>query len=496
MESLLDPRGDAEWEALRRLGHRMVDDAMAHLRTRGEDRVWTELGAEERAAMVSEPIPRAGEGAEAAYAAFRDRVLPYGPGGTHPRFWGWVTGTGTPVGVLAELLAATVNGPSGLFNDATGAVEEAVLGWCREILGLPAGSSGVITSGGSVANLVGLQVGLRAEAMEASAESGVAALGPEPRVYASDEVHSSVERALVTLGLGRRALVKLPADRRGRLRPESLAAAVSADRAAGRTPRVVVATAGTVNTGAIDPLETVADYCREQGLWLHVDGAVGALARMAPSLRERLAGLERADSVAFDFHKWLYVPYEAGCVMVGDGALHRAAFATEASYLSLIPRGIAAARFRADDYGLQLSRGFKALKVWMSLRAAGVDRHAAAIERNVALAERLQERVRAHPRLELLVPTDLAIVCFRYVPSAAAPEDALNALNREVLMRLHEDGIAAPSHTVIRGAFALRAAITNHRTTEDDIDALVDAVVAAGSALEAAGPVAARQDSL
>jgi glutamate/tyrosine decarboxylase-like PLP-dependent enzyme len=370
-------------------------------------------------------------------------------------------------------------------------------------MGLPSEASGIITSGASVANLVGLQVALEAHAPGVRLR-GVASLQRRPVVYASTEVHSSLLMAMATLGLGWDSLRRIPADEHFRLPVGALQEAVRRDRAEGWAPMAVVASAGTVNTGAVDPLHPIADLCREENLWLHVDGAVGALARIAPSVAAILDGLGRADSVAFDFHKWLYVPYEAGCVLVRDEAAHRRTFAVpSAAYLSAIPRGLGGPSLRAGDLGLQLSRGFKALKVWMSLREAGVARYREAIEANLSLARALERRVREAPDLELAHPSDLAIVCFRYRPSgstelsevpdpaetvvADGKETYADRVNREILMTLHERGIAAPSHTVLRNRFYLRCAITNHRTRTADLDTLLDAVRQLGHSLEASG---------
>lgn len=485
--SLLDPTDPADWESLRTTGHRMVDDVVARLRSVGEGPVWEPLPDRYREAirapMSDEATPLA-----RVYDQVRDMVIGYGPGGVHPRFWGWVTGTGTATGAFAEMLAATVNGPAGLFNDVTGEVERSVLDWCKAVTGFPPEASGTITSGGSVANLIGLQVAREAQ-FPGVRQSGLRALDRQPVVYAGDQIHSSIHKAVSALGLGWDALRLIPSDEDLRLPVGALAEAIRADRKAGLAPMAVVASAGTVNTGTVDSLHELADLCEEVGLWFHIDGAIGALARMAPSLSEILDGVARADSVGFDFHKWLYIPYEAGCVLIRDEELHRRTFAVPAAYLTAIPRGLGGPSLRAGDLGPQLSRGFKALKVWMSLREAGVARYRAAIERNVKLARTLESMIEAEPNLELAARTDLSVVCFRYHDPALAPEVA-DRVNAEILMQLQERGIAAPSHTVLRGRFTLRCAITNHRTRESDLELLVGSVKEIGTsclALERAG---------
>ena len=245
------------------------------------------------------------------------------------------------------------------------------------------------------------------------------------------------------------------------------------DRAAGLTPFLVAATAGSVDTGAIDPLDAVADLCAEQRLWFHVDGAFGALAALSPTIRPRLRGLERADSLAFDFHKWAQVPYDAGCILVRDGRAQADAFAQTLAYLSREDRGAAANAPWPCDLGPDLSRGFRALKIWMTIAAYGADRMGKLVDQSCAVARHLAARIEAEPSLELLAPVTLNIVCFRLRSGA----DDLDRLNAELVKDLHESGIAVPSTTVIDGRLAIRAAIVNHRTTARDVDLMVDGLL-------------------
>jgi glutamate/tyrosine decarboxylase-like PLP-dependent enzyme len=283
------------------------------------------------------------------------------------------------------------------------------------------------------------------------------------------------------LGLGREALRLLPVDGDFTLDRRALAEAVAADRRDGKEPFCVIANAGTVNTGAMDPFEELADFCQAQGLWLHVDGAFGAMAALAPALRPRLRGLSRVDSLAFDLHKWGYFPIEAGCVLVRDAAAQRRSFAVSADYLAASPGGLASRTPRLAEHGPQLSRGFRALKVWMGMKEHGVEKLGRLVQQNVDQAAYLADRVRAHGELELLAPAPLNVVCFRYVGQPAVRSD--DALNRRLLVRLHQSGVAVPSHTLIRGTYALRVAITNHRTRRADLDLLVDEVVRLGRAV-------------
>ncbi len=393
-----------------------------------------------------------------------------------------MNGTGTPLGMLAEMLAAGCNPNVHGGQSSAVLVEDQVLSWLAELLGYPPDAGGLLVSGGSMANLAGLAVAVNARAEFDVARHGLGA-APRPMVlYASQEVHYSVDKAVRVLGLGAEALRKLPVDEAFRIDVAALERAVAEDRAAGFHPFCVVGTAGTVNTGACDDLPALADLARRDGMWLHVDGAFGALAALAPSLRPLVAGLDRADSLAFDLHKWLYVPIDAGAVFVRDAEAQRRAFAVHADYLIPMHGGIAEGAGRFGDRGLELTRGFRALKVWMSLKEHGADTYGRAIAQNVAHARYLAGLVEREPELELLAPVPLNVVCFRYVPPDGAGRD-LNELNRELLVRLHEGGAAAPSHTVLGGRFALRAAITNHRSRDEDFELLAREVIRIGREL-------------
>jgi glutamate/tyrosine decarboxylase-like PLP-dependent enzyme len=295
-------------------------------------------------------------------------------------------------------------------------------------------------------------------------------------VYCSAETHGWARRAVELLGIGNQNLRRIPVDAALRMDVDALRHAIARDRASGERPICVIATAGTVNTGAIDDLGTIADLCRDERLWFHIDGAFGALARLAPSLASRVRGLERADSLAFDLHKWGYLPFEVGCALVRDPDAHHAAFELKGRYLDPTDRGVIAGGLPFAERGLELTRGFKALKVWLSFKAHGVDAIAEIIEQNVAQANYLAARIEAHPDLELLAPVALNVVCFRYTPGD-------DAINREILMRVQEDGIAVPSSTILNGRYAIRCAITNHRSRREDFDALVDAVARIGTEL-------------
>lgn len=406
-------------------------------------------------------------------------MRPYSTGNTSPRFWGWVQGTGAPVGVLADFLASVMNPNAADFNHSPALVEMQVIDWFREIMGFPRGSSGLLVSGGSAANLTALTVARNAM-NPGVREQGVAASDGRLTLYASREVHSSVRKAAELLGLGEQGLRLVATRPDYTIDMNELARMLAEDRAQGMKPFCIVGTAGTVNTGAIDPLEELADLCARERLWFHVDGAFGALAMLSATLRPDVAGLQRADSVIFDFHKWLYAPYEAACVLVRSGDAHRNSFSVIPSYLAALDGGIATAPIRYSEYGVQLSRGFRALKVWMALKADGFGKYARLIEQNVEQARYLTRLVEAHLQLELMAPTRLNIVNFRYRRSGLDAA-ALDALNQRILIQLQESGFAVPSSTVLQGCFTIRCAIVNHRSTRADFEALVKEVVRLGS---------------
>jgi len=475
---LLDP---TDWEAFRALAHRAVDEALDDLATVRERPVWRPL-PDELPAQFHAPLPRAPQGADAAYADYRQWVAPWQMGNTHPRFWSWYMGAGTPFGALADFLAAALNPNMGGGNHVANHVEAQVLDWCKEIVGLPLESGGLLVSGASMANFVGLAVARNAVEGVDLRTDGVQALPARTSWYASSEVHSCVQKALELLGLGSRALRKVPVDAEFRIDLEALEAMIAADRAAGLEPRCVIGNAGTINTGSVDDLAGLAAICRREGLWFHVDGAIGAVLALSPAHRHLVAGIEQADSIAIDLHKWLQVPFEAGCALVRDRQRHRSTFALTPEYLEKTERGLASGPLWFSEYGLQLSRGFRALKVWLSFKEHGLDRYAELIDRNIRHARALAALVEAAPDLELMAPVVINIVCLRFNPGGL-DDQRLNALNEELLIRLHESGIAAPSYTTLGGRYCLRAAIANHRTDERDLRTAVDAIQRIGAEL-------------
>lgn len=475
-EISLDPE---DWGAFARLAHDALDAAIDHMRT-ASDRPWRPLPEAARR-DIDRPLPSAPGDLNEVVERVKRSVLPYPTGNGHPRFWGWVMGNGTAEGMLADMLASAMNPHLAGYDQSASAVERRVIDGFIELMGYPPAASGLLVSGGTMANLTGLAVARHAKAGFDVREEGLAAT-PRLRVYGSVETHSWAEKCCDVLGLGRRAFRRVAADRYGRVEPGAIADAVSRDRRRGDRPICVIGNAGTVDTGAIDDLEALADLCAEEDLWLHVDGAFGALLALSPALRGRLRGLGRTDSLAFDLHKWGFLPYEVGCALVRDREAHGATFRTRADYLRPPGRGLQPDVLEFADLGVQLSRGFRALKVWMSLETHGTDKIGRVIEQNVDQARYLAQRIEAEASLELLAPVSLNVVCFCYVLPETS-ESELEAVNREILLRLQEDGVAVPSSTWREGRFALRVAITNHRTRQADIDVLVEAVLALGREL-------------
>jgi glutamate/tyrosine decarboxylase-like PLP-dependent enzyme len=478
MEESLDPD---DWHTMRALGHRMVDDMMTYLETIRERPVWKPIPNEVKASLEA-PLPLGPQNPEQIYQEFLENVLPNPMGNIHPRFWGWVIGTGTPLGMLAEMLAAGMNPNVGGGDHVANYVEAQVLNWCKEMLGYPAEASGLLVSGGSMANLVGLTAARNTLAGFDVRQQGLLASPATMTIYGSCETHSSVQKAVELLGLGSDSLRAVPVNSDFQIKVTALETVISEDRDNGYRPICVVGNAGTVNTGAIDDLNALADICKRERLWFHVDGAFGALAALSPELRPSLAGMERADSLAFDMHKWMYMPYEIGCALVRREEDHRRAFSLTADYLAHTERGLAGGSLWFSEYGPQLSRGFRALKAWMSIKEHGIQKYGRLIQQNVDQARYLADLVDASPDLERSAPVTLNIVCFRF-KADHLDDTALNALNEELLIQLHEKGIAVPSYTTLGDKYVLRVCITNHRSRREDFDLIVREVISIGKEL-------------
>jgi aromatic-L-amino-acid decarboxylase len=486
---------DLDWDATR--ARRFADRTVglwAELLERLPDlpvaRRWT---ADEVHRAVAVPVPDAPMPEDDLFAYLRDVVFERSMYCGHPRFMAYVSGAGTVPGAAADLLAAGVNMNLGGWQLSPSATEielELTRWFAGEVFGLPPGGGGLITSGGAMANFVGLKAARDHRAGWNVRTDGLA--GREPlAMYMSSETHVVSERAADMLGVGTHGVRKIPVDGEWRIRIDLLREQIGRDRAEGRRPFVVVGSAGTVSTGAVDPLAELADVCESEGLWFHVDAAYGGPAMLADDLRPMFSGIERADSIAFDPHKWLYTPHSGGCVLVRAMEHLKESFDADASYIhqdrEYTQRGIDLGR-----HGPQFSRGFWALKIWVSLLAHGRHAYAERISHDAALARYLGARAEEHDEFELCAPVGLSICCFRYVPASlsmtdqVAREEYLNRLNERLMTEIQLDGRVYVSNALLDGRFTLRACVVNFRTEADDMDAVLDVAAELGSGLHAA----------
>lgn len=457
--------------------------------------LYPKVNATELQAIFSGEVPEDGAGLEAVLREFSRHVAPGARDNGNPRMFGYVQSSQAYVGILADFLASALNQNVTSWRSAPSAtaVERQTIGWIKSLVGFDPAADGLFVSGGSVANLAGIAAALAAK-HPAVARDGVRSMPGEPVLYASDVVHMSIPKAAGILGLGRRAVRLIQVDPDFRMVPSALDRALAEDRHAGRLPVCVVVNAGDVNTGAVDPIPQVAEVCRRHGVWLHADAAYGGFAVLSPSGRAALAGLSLVDSLSLDPHKWLYTPLDVGCVLVRDPVALVRAFNYSAEYVDVVATP-EMSDYAFWNYGPELTRRFRALKVWMTLKCHGTRGIGRAIERNIALARRLAEMVDGDPDLERLAPSPLSIVCFRYVPrghrAALGSNDEnerrralaeVNDLNRKVMVAVQTAGSSYLSNTMIGGAFALRACIVNYRTTEADLARLLEDIKAAAAA--------------
>jgi len=459
-------------DQFRTLGYRAVDLLAEQLAALPSAPCRRAMPDDLRQSLLDQPLPAAGRDADNVLDTVAEYVLPYPMGNISPRFFGWVNSPAAPLGVLADLLAGGLNASVAGGDHAATYVEHAVLGWLKRLLGYPDASGGLLVSGGSMASLVGLAVMRFVKAQVAIRARGFQGQAAPMVVYTSAQGHSCIEKAVELLGIGHDYLRKIPTDHDQRIDPNLLEAQIAADRAAGLRPVCVAASAGTVNTGAIDPLDALADLCASEQLWFHIDGAYGGVGVLAEQTAGLFAGMERADSLAIDPHKWLYMPVECGCVFVRDAQAMRDTFSLTPPYL----RDDANLPW-FSEFGPQQTRGFRALKLWMVLQQIGEQGYRELISRDIALARALQARIRVHPDFELVAAGPLSITCFRYTPPGARD---LDALNRRLLDLVQRQGQVFLTSTQLDGMFVLRACVVNFRTTESDLDVLLDVLAEAG----------------
>ena len=472
----LDP---SDWDSLRTQSHRMLDDMLDYVSQIRQRPVW-QPAPDSVEQVFSSSIPSASKSLRETHECFMQSVLPYTVGNSHPGFMGWVHGGGTVVGMLAEMLASGLNSNLGGRDQIPIQVEQQVVRWMQQVFGFPESASGLFVTGSSMANLIGLLVARTSKIGTEVRAQGLQQVRQKLVAYASCEAHGCLERAMEMTGMGGHQLRKIPVNELHQMNLKAFEETIADDQSLGLTPFCVIGTAGTVNVGAIDDLSGIAAIALHEGLWFHVDGACGALGMMSPKIGAKMLGIEQADSIALDFHKWGQVPYDAGFVLMRNSQLHYDTFASQAEYLRRETRGMAAGSPWPCDFGPDLSRSFKALKVWFTMQVYGTERLARMMEQTCELAEYLAKRIEESAELELLAPVNLNIVCFRY-----RCDDA-DRVNAEIVVAIQESGIAAPSSTTIGGKFAIRAAIFNHRTSQLEIDSLIEASLRFGRSLSQA----------
>jgi aromatic-L-amino-acid/L-tryptophan decarboxylase len=478
----LDPE---DWNTMRALGHRIIDDTMDYLETLRDRPVWQHAPQEVKAHFQGPP-PSGPEPSDKVYQEYVRYILPHQLGNSHPRFWGWVAGSGTVMGMYGELLASSTDSVSGAFSYVSNNyVEMQVLDWCKTLLGYPSTASGLLTSGCSASNLIGLAVARNTMAGFDVRARGLVNSSQQMIIYCSDEAHSSVQKAVELLGFGNDSLRRVPVNDAMQIDIAALKEMIKTDRKNGLLPICIVGAAGTTNTAAIDDLNALADICEAEKCWFHVDGAFGAWAAIAPGYKHLVAGMERADSLAFDLHKWMYLSYPVGCILVKNADNHRRAFSLTPTYLAHGEGDCGLTGVDVpwlSDYGFELSRGFHALKAWMTFKEHGTEKYGRLIRQNIEQAQYLANLVEAAPELELALPVSLNIVNFRFI-RPDLDHNRLNDLNKQIETELQEQGIAVPSTVSIRDRNYLHVAITNHRSQWDDFDLLVREVIRIGNEL-------------
>ena len=473
-------------ERIKRFGYRVVDTVADYLTSLRERPVFQPfpLDLGDRYLGPEHP-PDSGDSADAILDTFLSEIAPFPFGNGHPRFYGWVNSPPAVISIFAEMLAAAMNPSCAGGNHAAIYVEHQVLNWFKRLLGFPPQSAGLLVSGASMAALTSLAVARHARCGFDVRSRGMQAAQARLRIYKSGEGHGCHQKAVELLGIGSENIRAVEADSAFRMRPDALDAHIREDLEQGHKPVCVIASAGTVNTGAIDPLDEIADVCSRHKIWLHVDAAYGGPAVLSEKYAPQLKALSRADSVALDPHKWLCIPVEAGLVLVRDADSMRAAFSLVPAYLRTdgSREGVGGLPW-FSEFGFQQTRGFRALKVWMALRYHGTAGYRASIERDIEHAERLAALVRGTDDFELCEPQSLSIVCFRFRPrSFQVDDESLDALNKSLLEKIQIGGRVFVSSTVLNGRFWLRACIVNPRATGRDIDCIVDTVREAGREL-------------
>lgn len=479
----LDPK---DWSHARKQAHIWLDHAVDHIEGLAQQASPTKVVGQERPVWRRRPadwplrestLPKGPQTLESILDEYLQQIEPYTLHNSHPGFMGWVQGGGTFAGMLAELMAGSLNANAGGRDHAPVEIEKRIVEWMRELFHFPESASGLFLTGSSMANFLAILIA-RNECLERTNRStGLLASGKQLTAYVSQSAHRCVAQGMDMAGIGSKWLRKISVDDQHRIQIDELRAAIEEDLRIGLGPSAIVGCAGTVDIGAIDNLRELSRIAQEYGLWFHIDGAFGALGMMSSTVAKKLDGIELADSIAFDFHKWGQVPYDAGFLLVRDGKKQLASFENPADYLSRDERAMSAGHPWPCDLGPDLSRGFRALKTWVTLKAYGTEGIGGVIDGSCELAKDLAKRIEEHPELELLSPVPLNIVCFRY-----RCEDS-DKVNSDIVAAIQNEGQIAPSSTSIHGQFAIRAALFNHRTTQNEVELLVEQVVRFGREL-------------
>ena len=449
-----------------RLARAVADWVLNYFTNQSTLPIYPTVSATDLSSLVSGSLP-INAGDVASVLSDVQRIAGHGRHNGHPRMFGYVQSSASFAGVMGDLLASAINQNVTSWRSAPAAttIEHQVIEWLKEMVGFGPQGIGVLMSGGSMANFAGLAAALRTSTDLDLNQRGVGALPGKPRIYTSSMTHMSIGKAAAMLGIGKDAVVTLPVNGAFQMEVDALDAQIKSDRGAGHHPVCVVATAGDVNTGAIDPLDAIADVCAAHDIWLHVDGAYGALAARSVHVGGAMKALARVDSMSLDPHKWLFAPTDAGCLLVRDAAALQRAFSTGAGYIDVIAdRDMS--EFAYWDHSPELSRRFRALKIWFLLRIHGVRAIQDAIDGNIAVAQHLAKAVEQSRDFELLAPAPLSIVCFRY-------KGGEDDFNKRLMVEVQRDGDSYLSNATINGRFALRACIVNYRTTKADADQLL-----------------------
>jgi aromatic-L-amino-acid decarboxylase len=479
IEETLDP---ADWESMRALGHRMVDDMLTYLQNvRSEP---TGFPTQKAIKNICVPLTQDGEGEEKVYEVFQNNILPYANPVTRPRFWGLVVGTGSPYGMFAEMLRAGMNGcQEALLAEAF--VHKQVISWIKEMIDFPEEAGGILVGGGSEANFTGLAVARNAKAEVDMKAEGVQRLRRKMTLYCSDETHHCLERSVELLGLGNEALRWIPTDDDCRIRLDALREAIEDDRKQNNHPFCIIGCAGTVNSGAFDDLNALADLAKEENMWFHVDGAFGAWVKISETHRHLADGMERADSLAIDLHKWMCMPYSIGCTLVKDRLAHYSTFVYghEAKYLESALDQREDQITNPHNLALALSRNFTSLKAYMLLRAYGKTKYGNLVQQNIDQINYLSELINREPDVEITAPVTSNVLCFRYKPKGLT-EPEIEELNKNIYNQLNQISFLMISDTTIKGKYMLRACNVNHRSQKQDFEFLVNEVKKIGGKIK------------